>query len=167
MRCASPPRDGNNQICRFASRSADPFARNASCDPSGDQRGAATPRRSYVSECCSPVVESIRTRSLSHRFSFTFARATTTATDLPSGEICGSLRFAMRSRSDGCHRSACATVDNTPINNTTTIRFIDVSSPVGSLPAELYNRTPQKSLRNARIHLRALDTVVMWRYTYL
>src|SRR5207302_196411 len=68
------------------------------------------------------------TRSPSHRFSFTFARAMTTATAFPSGEICGSLRLATRSRSDGCHRSACAAIDTATTNNTTMIRFINISS---------------------------------------
>src|SRR5205807_4890311 len=79
----------------------------------------------------------MRTRSPSHRFSFTFARAMTTATALPSGEICGSLRLAMRNRSDGCHRSACAATDTAATNNTTMIRFINTSS---GIPATRFGR---------------------------
>src|SRR4051812_30068915 len=61
-------------------------------------------------------------RSPSYRFSFTFARVMTTAIDLPSGEICGSFRLAIRSRSDGCQRCACAAAAMN--NNAKKIRFI-------------------------------------------
>ena len=96
MRRGSPPRLDVTQICRFAPESAEALARNASRWPSGDQRGEAMPRRSYVSGCCAPVATSMETRSLSHRLSFTFARATTQTTDLPSGEICGSVMLTRR-----------------------------------------------------------------------
>src|SRR5258707_4080399 len=83
------------------------------------------------------------TRSPSHRFSFTFARVMTTATDLPSGEICGSLRFAMRRRSDGCQRSAWAAAATN--NSATAIRFIVFFL----LRGELYNRAIQEGQLSA------------------
>ncbi|HTO88969.1 MAG TPA: hypothetical protein VMR54_15725 [Thermoanaerobaculia bacterium] len=87
---ASPPAIGRTKIWAFASFPDPASARNASRSPDGDQRGDETLLRPNVKGRATPVAMSTKTSSLSHRLSFTFARATTQAIDLPPGAIRGS-----------------------------------------------------------------------------
>ena len=119
---ASPPSIGITKTCCAESAAstragspatwgpapARPAARKASRSPVGEKRGVERPRLPRTNTLCELPATSTSTSSASQRFSSSFARATTTTIERPSGAMSGSLTRTRRDRSSSAKRRGWA-----------------------------------------------------------